>query len=348
MRSLTLMIPTLANSYRKWRASSTPDNIKQDPWHIVPTLSKALARANTNKPIYPDARSGFMQQLSTDWQAPWPFAALSAYAAKLITDKQDPHYWAYATPVVLEADMQTCHLLGQQGLVLDEAQELAILNHLNDFLAEDDLQLVRTKPLQWLFAQKTTPDFYAKPYMELIGEDISQHLLTGEQQDKWRCLQTECQMLLHAHPVNQQRLAQKKAVLNSLWFWGVGQLPHIPLVSPWQQVYTDDDVIGGAASLAGAHVFTDEDFSIQALETLPDALLIWLTAVPSTQTEDDLPERWIGYQTNLLLPLLDALQAGKLQQLILQFSNHKQYILTPRQRRCFWKRCLTLEEVMYA
>lgn len=63
------------------------------------------------------------------------------------------------------------------------------------------------------------------PPDELVGRDAADHLPEGPGADAWRRLMNECQMVLHNHPVNDERRAEGLPPVNSLWFWGSGKLP---------------------------------------------------------------------------------------------------------------------------
>ncbi len=53
----------------------------------------------------------------------------------------------------------------------------------------------------------------------LANRNASAYLPDGEDSGQLRRLMTELQMLLHAHPVNEERERLGKLPVNSLWFW---------------------------------------------------------------------------------------------------------------------------------
>ena len=54
------------------------------------------------------------------------------------------------------------------------------------------------------------------------------HLPEGDGADRLMQLMTSSQLLLHRHPVNEQRKRDGKLTANSIWLWGHGRAPKMP------------------------------------------------------------------------------------------------------------------------
>lgn len=78
---------------------------------------------------------------------------------------------------------------------------------------------------RWYLRMGEAGPMATTPPDELGGRDAADHLPEGSRADAWRRLMSECQMVLHNHPVNDDRRAAGRPPVNSLWFWGSGSLP---------------------------------------------------------------------------------------------------------------------------
>lgn len=72
------------------------------------------------------------------------------------------------------------------------------------------------------------------PPHDISTYSIEGHLPQGEGADILLDLTNSAQMLLNSHPVNNQRVAEKKLPANSVWFWGHGRKP---TMETYQQRY---------------------------------------------------------------------------------------------------------------
>ncbi len=104
------------------------------------------------------------------------------------------------------------------SLTLDEAQQLC--DAINKLLSGDDISLCcDNNPLAWRCRVNQQPHLSTTPLHKIINKEISPYLPRGEDAVLWRQRMTEIQMLLHTHPVNQQRQQQELLTVDSVWFW---------------------------------------------------------------------------------------------------------------------------------
>ena len=72
------------------------------------------------------------------------------------------------------------------------------------------------------------------PPHDISTHSIEDYLPQGEGADILLDLTNSAQMLLNNHPVNNQRVAERKLPANSIWFWGHGRRP---VMDTYQQLY---------------------------------------------------------------------------------------------------------------
>ena len=125
-----------------------------------------------------------------------------------------------ADPVHLRADRDTARLVPAAMLSLSDAEADALLQAINEFLAEDDLRLSRSDACHWYMHGMDGSALLTYPPEFLSQRNASAFLPEGEASGDWKRLMTELQMLLHSHPVNTQREQRGLMPVNSLWFWG--------------------------------------------------------------------------------------------------------------------------------
>ncbi|HET7931498.1 MAG TPA: phosphoglycerate mutase, partial [Rhodanobacteraceae bacterium] len=88
------------------------------------------------------------------------------------------------------------------------------------------------------------------PPARALGIDLLDCLPTGEAGRSWRRLFNEAQVILHAHPVNAERVAAGRVPVNALWFWGAGALP-APIDTELKFIASTDAVMRGLARSVG-------------------------------------------------------------------------------------------------
>ena len=133
--------------------------------------------------------------------------------------------WGLLTPVQLHVGTEQVSLGLPGDLQLDEAASRELLALVRPLFESEGFQLHWAGPLQWL-ASHALFDGLATASLDRV---------TGRHLDPWlseqpggrliRRLQSEVQMLLHQHPLNEQREAAGLPPVNSFWLSGCGRLP---------------------------------------------------------------------------------------------------------------------------
>jgi len=300
-------------------------------------LEKSLSRASVSDDPAQEAYAGLFQlfDIPTDASGDYPAAAICQCIQQLETGT----FNLRADPVHLQADMNSAVLRAHQELRLDENEAMQLIDTINEHLRQDNLQLVMGQPHHWYLSLAESPDLQTSPLPTLLFQDINPHLPRGGEAADWRRLMNELQMLLYDHPVNQQREAEGKLTVNSLWLWGGGALPDKQPVK-WQRVYTDDWLLD---ALARFHGVSSEDLPQSAEDLIEECdgevLLHMDDCLQPLYLQD--PFGWLEavqqFQNLWLQPLVVALRDKRCASLTLIPANGQRYLLTRKLLRRWWK-----------
>jgi hypothetical protein len=155
-----------------------------------------------------------------------PWAALQAQTTLAAPEASSA--WAFITP---------CHWrtgakhVAMGGLTLPDfpAQESqALLAAMQPYFSEDGISLHYEKPDRWLACGDVFKDLATASLDRVAGRDVAHWLPGTGSAIPLQRLQSEMQMLLYHHPVNDAREARGVPVVNSFWISGTGALPELP------------------------------------------------------------------------------------------------------------------------
>lgn len=280
-------------------------------------VARALGRAERER-----AAPGGEAQLRRHFALPpgaWPVAALTR---QLDVGDAGDAVWLRADPAYVVPDMQGARLMAHGDMLAIDAIDLAaLLPALQEVFADTGLVLEASDPARWylrLPPDSVLPEFAAPA--QVLGADLFDHLPQGEHARRWRTLLTETQVVLHQHPWNRERMARGQPAINSLWFWGGGALP-ATVTTAHAQVRSREPLLRALVLAAG--IDAEQAPRVDALVDLRQ-----LRA----------PEQFVG---EVMQPLLEALQRGELQQLLLDFEDGVRLRIDRGQRWRFWRRPLS-------
>jgi hypothetical protein len=151
----------------------------------------------------------------------WPWAALSE-----ANPSGQPQ--AYFSPCHWQIGMDQVVMLNPDNLQLSEEESQSLLTAMLPFLTEDGLTVRYISPTQWHVQGEMLRDLQCASLDRVIGMNLNAWLPKSESAKWVRRLQSEMQMLLYNHPVNDQRSAQRQLTVNSLWVHGAGSLTEKP------------------------------------------------------------------------------------------------------------------------
>jgi len=299
MATATLLLPA--------RSRFAPADLPDD-------VARALGRA-THAQLAEGAHAQLQRHFTVS-ATPWPVAALTR---QLDAGDAAGACWLRADPAHLVPDMQGARMMGHgETLGLTAQDATALVPALQAVFAGYGFVFDAPTPSRWylrLPIDMPLPAFDTPD--DVLGDDLFEHLPPGEAGRRWRALLTETQVLLHAHPWNQQRQARGLQAVNSLWFWGPGATP-AAVSTAHAQVRSRDALLQALARAAGV-----QSDGTQAVDALVD-----LRQLRSLQQ--------LGEEA--IRPLLQALRRGELQQLVLDFEDGHRFVLAAAQRWQFWKK----------
>ncbi len=213
----------------------------------LPALERWLARAGFEDAPAHDAMAWLAAAHGI--AGPVPAAAL----ALLGEGREAPGAWLRADPVHVRAaqDRLTLHAAGALGMAAPEAEALAAT--LAAHFAPDGIALHAVARERW-YARVPAADVpETTPLDAALGRDLFGLLPRGGGRINWRSALTEAQMLLSTHPVNAEREARGLPAVNSVWFWGGGELP-ARVEHRYAEVHADDVFARGLGRASGASV----------------------------------------------------------------------------------------------
>ena len=298
-----------------------------------PALQKLLARANVTQSAPINLESQLCKLFNIPLQPDTPTAAITALVDGLPSQQG---FWLRADPVQLYADRAAVYLFGNSHLQLEPHEINSLLADIQTLLPAG-MQLYAPEPTRWYLHTNTDVEIATHPLAEVIGKNISAYLPSGKDAFMWQQLLTEIQMLVHQHPVNQQRQQQGKAPVNGLWLSGAGRLPQVGDLT-WQKIYSDGVLGQGFAKLLGQESVPMQQ-GIDAQEPIAESLLIVEKARDFCSHQEwqlwrdlvnDLEEKWFA-------PLLAKMLKREVDRIVLYSDKHC-YQLDRKNLRRWWRR----------
>jgi hypothetical protein len=149
-----------------------------------------------------------------------PWAALHAQGDGLDTRGLA---WGELTPVHCEVGADQVSLFDPQALGLDEVASRTLFDALRPLFEEDGFHLAYGAPTRWYAAHDSFAELPAASLDRVVGRNVDRWLPEGGASRTMQRLQSEVQMLLHSHPINEVRAAEGALPVNSVWLSGCGR-----------------------------------------------------------------------------------------------------------------------------
>lgn len=140
--------------------------------------------------------------------------------------------WGYLSPSHWQAGMDRLTMGGPGLPELDEAESRALMDTLAAFVQQDGVTLHFDRADRWLAQGELLRELPSASLDRVLGQDLEPWISRHSGAEAWRRLQSELQMLLYSHPVNDARAARGAPVINSLWLHGTGSLPEPSKAAP--------------------------------------------------------------------------------------------------------------------
>ena len=313
----------------------------------LPNLVRALSRSQqlSSNRLGPSLEALYLNtfEITLPADQDFPIAALTAQIDGL---ESQHDLWMRADPVYLRPDLGRLILHDHRRLDIqpDEAQQLA-----SELNAEfEELELLVASPERWYLRLTTQPKVTSTSPATAHGQDADSCLLQGADARYWHQLQNEIQMLLHASEVNSAREARGLPAINSLWFWGVGQLP-APSSSSWDSVLGNDVLHQGLAHWNNTPYIEIPDKAQQWLDTAPAGACLVTTQTAARGVHDQDRDAWrealIDIDQHWLGPLLKALNNRLVETLTIDGGNGRMFMLKRRDARKWWRSDKSLQDL---
>ena len=329
MRSLTVFIPGLFGP----DIATHPDDLPS-----LPALNWFLSKANYKKSQKksPSYELCELFGLSSE-QGDHPVAAIS----RLSDDNQHPEgLWLRADPVHVSADRDGLILMDSNQFNLNQRDALALAADINLLLEPYDISLEVPDPYRWYLRIKEDYKLRTVPVDSIVGKDILPYMPTAEEGFNIIQLMNDIQMTLHNSDVNKLREQEKKLPINSVWFWGYGELPKI-IQRYWSFVRSDEILAQGLAMVA-ATPFEELPSSYNVINTNETDYngLIVINSFQKYSYYHDL-EGWLdallSVETNWFEPLSKALKTKQLDQLVIK-TDINSFIINKSSKYKIWKK----------
>lgn len=336
MRNLTLLIPGLFGP----KASFSTDYIPQvDSLEFI--LGRAQRRTLLEESYYRQA--GTLLNLATDPRQDIPAAAIT----RLLDDHEPPQgYWLRVDPVHLSPDRDGLILIDTSAFELNQHDSLAVAAEVRQVLQVYGWNLEAPHPNRWYIKFDKKPDINTTDIASVVGQDINHYLPTGNDAKGFLQIMNEIQMQLHDSDINRERQARGEVPVNSIWFWGLGELPGV-LERSWSAVYADDNFIKGLAMLSGTPCWPVPQQIASILDNHPEnaELLVVSDHCHVFSQYQDL-ENWyhtlLKLDENWFVHILEAIKTGALDEIFIvtdgiEFKSDRLIL------KKFWRRPKPLE-----
>ena len=121
------------------------------------------------------------------------------------------------TPCHWQVGMNEVILLNPKELALNEDESRQLLSAIQPYFEEDGLQVVYESPLVWRVTGDLLDGLPLASIDRVVGQNIKPWMPEHQRAKTLQRLQSEMQMLLYQHPVNDERSLKGRWTVNSFW-----------------------------------------------------------------------------------------------------------------------------------
>jgi len=206
---------TLALPHLRWLMSRWADlqRDEADEWSLSPPHERALA-------------------LALGWQGGGGLLPWAARAARF--DGIDPGdlAWGLLTPAHWHLGTEQVSLLDPATLGLDDTTSRALFAAVLPLFLSEGYALHYGAPQRWYLAHESLATLATASLDRVVGRNVDAWLGKDPAARRLRRLQSEVQMLLYTHPLNDERTARGLLPVNSFWLSGCGAAQPEPGAAP--------------------------------------------------------------------------------------------------------------------
>jgi hypothetical protein len=139
--------------------------------------------------------------------------------------KQSTEPQAWMTPCHWQIGMDQVVMADPAHLHLSDEESQQLLQAMQPFLQEDGLQMTWHSALLWHAQGSLLANLPTASLDRVIGQNVKDWMPNSPAARPLQRLQSEMQMLLYNHPVNDARDARRQHTVNAFWLHGAGTLP---------------------------------------------------------------------------------------------------------------------------
>jgi hypothetical protein len=158
-----------------------------------------------------------VSKLSTPPEGVSAFLMPHESAPQLLGAKPSLGKEAIMTPCHWQVGMNEVTLLEPQELALNEQESKQLLSAIQPYFEEDGLQVVYESPLVWRVTGDLLDGLPLASIDRVVGQNIKPWMPEHQRAKTLQRLQSEMQMLLYQHPVNDERSLKGRWTVNSFW-----------------------------------------------------------------------------------------------------------------------------------
>jgi hypothetical protein len=184
-------------------------------------------------PLFERVRAKNLGLNGADGLISW--AAIDAHHLGL-TKTHGVQGWAWITPCHWQVHADHVEMSNPQDLALTAHESDALLTAMQKYFADDGITLYHLSASTWLAHGQVFNDLPTASLARVRGTKVDAWIPRQPQARGLRRLQSEMQMLLYTHPVNDARTLRRATCVNSFWVSGTGTPTSEQLHAP-----TDED-----------------------------------------------------------------------------------------------------------
>jgi hypothetical protein len=156
---------------------------------------------------------------------------------------------AWMTPCHWQVGMDQVVMADPAHLRLSDDESQQLLQAMQPFLQEDGLQVTWHSALMWHVQGAMLADLPTASLDRVIGQNVKDWMPQHPAARPMQRLQSEMQMLLYNHLVNDAREARRQHTVNAFWLHGAGTLPAITpsAAPPMTETVTVTDALRSSA-----------------------------------------------------------------------------------------------------
>jgi len=219
----------------------------------TPSLQTLLAKSKFTKSSSNDINAWLCQAFNIEKQLDWPIAPLmQQWEASSQDLESNRDYWLRVDPVHLRIEQNHIMLADSHIVQLTHEEAHLFSEVINQLLANYNFMLLPLHPQRWYIRLPAKPDLQTNTLYTASCKNINNLLPAGNDSIRWHKIINEIQMLLHDHPLNQQRANRDQLAVNSIWPWGGGFMPQTKQ-SLYTSIWSDNHLTNALGKWSDVH-----------------------------------------------------------------------------------------------